>query len=140
MSSKRLMPKQKPPRTRTEALAYVYEHPDDFREGFDDWLLDNFDIQLFFNKEAVAIAKTGRQHYSAYTLVEYLRHHTMLRSTDADFKINNLFRASMSRLFAAMHPEYKDLFAYRTLFCRRVCDVSLQTKGVQPLVGQPVSP
>jgi hypothetical protein len=96
------------------ALRHVLLHPGRFRRGFDDWLLDNLHVQRRFDVEALHVASTGRTYYSAYTIVEYLRHHTALRGRGEDFKINNLWRASMARLFADMHPQHKDLFKYRT--------------------------
>lgn len=96
------------------ALRIVVHQPRTFKRGFDDWLIDNVHIQRQFDAEALRAVTAGRRHYSAYTIVEYLRHHTTLRQCGGDFKINNLFRASMARLFAAMYPQHKDLFEYRS--------------------------
>ena len=54
--------------------------------------------------------------HSAYTIVEYLRHDTLLRQVQAHsmLKINNNLTASMARLFGCMHPKHKGLFEYRS--------------------------
>lgn len=50
-----------------------------FRPDFRAWLADNFHIWLAFEREANHVWTTGRRHYSARTIGEYLRHETALR-------------------------------------------------------------
>lgn len=97
------------------AFRIMYANPTEFRKGFDDWLWDNVGLQRFFNDEALAIAATGRDHYSAYTIVEYMRHHTALKEANSEYKINNNWRSSMARLFTFMYPQHADLFSLREL-------------------------
>lgn len=87
-----------------------------FWAKFDDWLIDNLAVQRAFDTQALAVAAQGREHYSAYTIVEYLRHDSFLRQTQTHsmFKINNNLTASMARLFGCMHPQHRGLFEYRS--------------------------
>ena len=98
------------------ALGIIVTRPWAFWTKFDDWLLDNLDIQRAFDAQALAVVAQGRDHYSAYTIVEYLRHDTLLRQVQAHsmLKINNNLTASMARLFGCMHPKHKGLFEYRS--------------------------
>jgi len=99
-----------------KAYTFIITHPQKFRPGFEDWLWDNIDIQRAFDAEAIAVVLSGRTHYSAYTIAEYLRHHTNLKSRGTqDFKLPNNWRSNMSRMFAFMYPQYKDLFQYNEL-------------------------
>lgn len=98
------------------ALRVILTRPWAFWKGFDDWILDNLDIQRAFDAQALAVIAQGREHYSAYTIVEYLRHDTFLRQADRRrglLKINNNLTASMARLFGCMHPQHRGLFEYR---------------------------
>lgn len=98
------------------ALRIIVTRPWAFWEGFDDWLIDNLDVQRAFDAQALAVAAQGRAHYSAYTIVEYLRHDSFLRQVHAHsmLKINNNLTASMARLFGCMHPQHRGLFEYRS--------------------------
>lgn len=102
-----------------KALRYVLLNPDEFCEGFDDWLIDNIDIQRKFDVEALRIVATGRTHYSAYTIREYIRHHTALRQKNSDLKLSNNWTPSIARVFAFMNPQHKDLFQFNELFVRK---------------------
>ena len=95
--------------------AYIIslKFPGQFRAGFVDWLYDNVALQRTFESEALKIVSTGRQHYSAYTIIEYMRHHTLLTSKLDEFKINQAWTSSMARLFAHMNPNCHDFFEYR---------------------------
>lgn len=98
------------------ALRIIVTRPWAFWIKFDDWLIDNLDIQRAFDAQALAVVAQGREHYSAYTIVEYLRHDTFLRQVQAHsmLKINNNLTASMARLFGCMYPQHKGLFEYRS--------------------------
>jgi hypothetical protein len=99
--------------TPTEIIQTV---PTQFRPKFDEWLDENYDLYLMFEKEALKVAEMGRRHYSAHRIVEYMRHDSMLRGIELypdDFKINEAWSSSMARLFAHRNPEYADLFEFR---------------------------
>lgn len=84
-----------------------------FREGFADWLNGNWAIWERFLQEARKVKIKGRVHYSARTIIEYIRHETaMADSADADFKINNNVAPDMARLYGLVSGD-NDLFELR---------------------------
>lgn len=96
-----------------EAYVIIITFPDQFREGFADWLYDNIALQRELDKEALRVVEKGVTHYSAHTIIEYMRHYTMLADSGGEFKINELWSSSMARMFAHMHPQHADLFEFR---------------------------
>jgi hypothetical protein len=85
----------------------------EFRPGFVVWVTENWGLYLAFESEALRIASTGRAHYSARTIGEYLRHHTATREANSQFKLNDHTIPDMARLFALRHPASASLFEFR---------------------------
>ena len=79
---------------------------------FDEWIADNHHIYKAFEREALAVAQK-RDRYSAKTIVEFLRHHTMITERSGEWKINNYATSGLARLFAKNHPTYAHLFEFR---------------------------
>lgn len=79
---------------------------------FDAWIKDNQHIYVAFEKEALLTAKK-RKHYSAKTIVEFLRHHSFITEASGDWKINNYATSHLARMFAKLNPEHKHFFEYR---------------------------
>lgn len=103
------------PRTETERDMVVEVtacKPEMFRDDFCHWLRDNWHIWKAFEAEAERTWRSGRRHYSARTLAEYLRHETAIREVDGDFKINGNFVPCMARLFVLLNPDMA-LFEFR---------------------------
>ena len=82
------------------------------RFNFDEWIADNTHIYQAFEREALAIARK-RTRYSARTIVEFLRHHTLITEKDGEWKINDHATPHLARLFAKNHPTLKNLFEFR---------------------------
>lgn len=82
---------------------------------FMHWLPDNLHIWDAFVAQAMLLVKRGRSHYSAYTIVEFLRHHSAVSETGPglEWKINNNVRPYLPRLFDAAYPQHAGLFEYR---------------------------
>jgi hypothetical protein len=81
---------------------------------FVKWLDQNFSLWVRFEVEALAIWNSGRKHYSARTIGEFLRHQTMLRAAnDGEWKLNNNRIPDMARLFMWVHPSCVDFFELR---------------------------
>ena len=93
----------------------IREHADLFRDGFRAWLRDNRHIWLAFEREANRAWARGRRHYSARTIIEFLRHETALADNGADFKINGNNVPDLARLYRLRHPERAGLFETRRL-------------------------
>jgi len=94
-------------------LNLLRENAAEFRPGFVAWVADNWGLYLQFENEALQVAKAGREHYSARTIGEYLRHQTTVRENNSPFKLNDHTIPDMARLFALRYPNYCNLFAYR---------------------------
>lgn len=97
-----------------EALHTIQQHHGEFRQNFHEWLVDNWHIWRAFEREARRIRDRGFAHYSALTILFYLRHHTALQEKPpAEFKINNNFAPDMGRLLMLTYPEFRDFFETR---------------------------
>jgi hypothetical protein len=86
-----------------------------YRADFAAWLMSNQAIWLRFCMEANRVWDRGRRHYSARTILEYMRHETALTDTTVEVKITNNFCPDMARLFAATYPERAGLFEFRVM-------------------------
>lgn len=94
------------------AMIFVTTKPDLFREDFAAWLTENFAIWEAFEREATRVWQSGRKRYGANTVIEYLRHQTLLADKNAEFKLNDRWTSSIARLYALMNPG-KSLFEFR---------------------------
>lgn len=93
-------------------LSAVALNPEKYRPDFYEWLRENSHIMHAFEIEAERIWARGRKHYSARTIVEYLRHETLLAEAGGEWKINDHFTPDCARLFVALNPD-KPLFEFR---------------------------
>jgi len=59
------------------------------------------------------IARTGSRKLGVNALVEQVRWHVAISTSDPDFKINNVFAPFLARLIAATRPDLADCFEYR---------------------------
>jgi hypothetical protein len=84
-----------------------------FRPDFYAWLAENEAIWHRFVAEANKLWDRGRGHWSARTIIEYLRHETALSEQGGLFKINNNFAPDMARLYADTYPDRASLFETR---------------------------
>jgi hypothetical protein len=106
------IPQSMPPR-HAAARTVIGLKPDLFRPGFSAWLADNWGLYAAFEREANLVAATGRKHWGANTIIEYLRHETALRDVNGEFKFNDRWTSSIARLYAVMNPRNAELFEYR---------------------------
>ncbi len=98
-----------------DAVALVQAHREQFRSDFAAWLAENAHVYAAFAREADRIWNRGRLHWSARTILEYLRHETALADTDAQFRLNNNAAPDLSRLYALQHPERAGFFETRVM-------------------------
>lgn len=101
---------QKPKR----AIDHAHDHADKLSEEFLIWLPDNLPIWEAFVAETMKIIRRGITHYSSYTIVEFLRHHSAVSEANSEWKINNNVRPYLSRLFDIIYPQHAGLWEYRT--------------------------
>jgi hypothetical protein len=94
------------------ALAIVGRYPDQFRDGFGAWLIDNHKLQHAFESGALRVAQR-RAHYGANSIVETMRFHTALADSGGAFKINDKWVSSMAHLFAHMNRAHAGLLEFR---------------------------
>lgn len=83
-----------------------------FTREFHDWLDENWGIWLRFREEADKIRATGRTHYGARTIAEFIRHETALRER-GDFKLNNNMVPDLARLYMLVTPDSEKFFETR---------------------------
>lgn len=84
--------------------------------GFVLWVGDNIAIWEAFEAEALKVVNLGQRHYSARTIIHFLRHHSVLAETsESQWKINDHHSPYLARLFAMVHPQHADLFEYRAV-------------------------
>jgi hypothetical protein len=85
-----------------------------FPRDFLDWLPDNLHVWEAFVMEAVDVYRRGYRHYSARTIIHFLRHHSNVREFGGDgWKINNNHSPYLARLFDLRYPEMPGLWAHR---------------------------
>lgn len=94
-------------------LARVLSDQQRYRPGFYCWLKDNHHIFKRFIDEADKIRATGRAHYSARTIGEFLRHQTALRENGGQFKVNDHAWPDLARLYMVLRPEALGFFELR---------------------------
>lgn len=87
---------------------------DHLKDGFIPMLEQNEELWKRFESEANKAWQRGCRHYSARTIIEFLRHHSaMQQSGQLAFKINNNVAPDFARLYVAMYPERESLFQFR---------------------------
>jgi hypothetical protein len=93
----------------------VIDFPSDtYPAGFWRWLAENEHIYDAFKIEAIRMALTGRERYSARTIVELLRWQSDLKDSDVTFKINGNYVPGMARLFMSeFGHKFPKFFALR---------------------------
>lgn len=93
-------------------LASVRADSTRYPAGFADWLAENPTVYDAFEREALAVAHR-REHYSARTIAEVLRHESAVRQSGDGLKLDNDMVPGMARLFAMAHPRFQGLFEFR---------------------------
>jgi len=84
-----------------------------YHEAISDIIPDGI-RKLFFQRTLDVIA-TGRNFYSATTIMQHIRFHTdiTINDPDAHYKINNNWTPVLSREFMAAFPEHGNFFRTR---------------------------
>jgi hypothetical protein len=98
---------------KTTAINVANENADKLSKEFLIWLPDNLHIWNAFVDQTMRIIRRGYAHYSSYTIVEFLRHHSALEEKASEWKINNNVRPYLPRLFDLVYPQHVGLWEYR---------------------------
>ena len=93
-------------------LAVLAKTDKEIPNSYCDWLVDNIHVWEAFETEAFSVIAKGFKHYSARTIVHYLRHYSAIEEQGSKFKIKNGHSPYLARLFALVHPEHKEIFSY----------------------------
>lgn len=96
-------------------ITIVQSNPDHFSDEFTEWIEENTHIWKAFESEALRVLQLGREHYSARTIVEFLRHHSAIRERGGAWKINDHSVPYLARLFVLLYPEAHRLFEFRKI-------------------------
>ena len=94
-------------------LDILDEHASLFSGEFMDWLPDNVHVWDAFCHEAFAVRRAGYTHYSARTIIHFLRHHSAVAEKGGVWKINNNHSPYLARLFDLRYPDAAGLWQYR---------------------------
>lgn len=86
---------------------------DRLADGFVVWLVNNRHVWRRFEQEALKIWNRGRDHYSARTIGEVLRHESALADDDQAYKLNDHIWPDLARLFLECHPACAGFFETR---------------------------
>jgi len=95
-----------------EVLAFVRTNPKLFSEDV-EWFKLNWHVVQAFETVTLGLIKQGRKHYSSRTILEVLRHESLLRGSEDNFKLNNNHAPDLARAFVVCHLEYIDFWEYR---------------------------
>jgi hypothetical protein len=98
-----------------EKLTLLAKTDRDIPESFCDWLRINEHVWDAFVVEAFRMIDLGFSHYSARTIVHYLRHHSAISENGSHFKISNNWSPYLARLFAMVYPDHKGIFSYHSV-------------------------
>lgn len=85
------------------------------REGFNLFNEANPHIFNAFERQALIAIRKGRRKLSAKLIINWIRWHEFLESTDKNFRINDAYQSYYARLFIEKHPHYKNIFEFRKL-------------------------
>lgn len=91
------------------ALRLVQGNPI-FATEFYQWLDTNYPIWEKFVSLANQIWDKGRRHYSVWSIIGFIRFHTMLHENGSKYKISNNVTPDLSRLYGLMYPQRPGFF------------------------------
>lgn len=85
------------------------------RDGFNKFNQENPHIYTAFEEQALRAINKGRKKISAKLIINWIRWHEFLESSDKNFKINDAYQSYYARFFIEKHPEHIDVFDFRKL-------------------------
>ncbi len=76
-------------------------------------MANNHAVFTEFVGQALKVRAAGRDHYSARTIIEVIRHETIIADNDMTFKVNNNLAAKFSRVSMHLFPALNGMFSTR---------------------------
>lgn len=89
------------------------QHETLFSKEFLTWLPNNLHVWEAFCDQAFKVRDRGFKHYSARTIIHFLRHHSAIAEIGGAWKLNNNYSPYLGRLFDLRYPNAKGLWEYR---------------------------
>ena len=93
----------------------IRQNRNEFSDDFVMWLPSNMHIWQAFVNEAIKIYELDFKHYSARTIIHFLRHHSAIKEKGSEWKINNNHSPYLGRLFDLAYPHMAGLFTHRVV-------------------------
>ncbi len=103
-------------------------YPQSVRDRFAEFHKANPQVYDLFKQAAFRMRGTGRQRYSARTIVEVIRWDYDLHTSGDVFSVNDNFTPLYVRLLISECPEFRDFFELRTVRSRGVASQDQQTR------------
>ncbi len=85
------------------------------RDGFNQFNRENPHIFKAFEEQALNAIMKGRTKISAKLIINWIRWHEFLESSDLNFKINDAYQSYYARYFIQKYPQYSEVFELRKL-------------------------
>lgn len=85
------------------------------RQGFNKFNEENPHIFKAFEEQALKAIARGRKKISSKFIINWIRWHQFLESSDLDFKINDAYQSYYARFFIEKYPEHETVFEFRKL-------------------------
>ena len=97
-------------------LSVVANNADRFSAGFAAWLDQNWHVWREFKRQADGMRGRGFTHYSARTILHWMRHHTTIYETGGTtWKLNDHVSPDLGRLYALVYPSHATFFEFRVM-------------------------
>jgi len=85
------------------------------RQGFNKFNEENPHIFKAFEEQALKAINNGRTKISSKLIINWIRWHEFLQSSDKNFRINDAYQSYYARFFIEKYPQYNDVFELRKL-------------------------
>lgn len=86
----------------------------EYRSGFADMVRENPGLIDAVVIEIRRVRRTEHSRYSMRTILEFLRHHTTVKTGVTDYKINNNAQKDLTTLVQTIFPELDGFFLTRS--------------------------
>lgn len=77
------------------------------QKAFDAFDADNPQIWREFRDMAFRLIDNGYKHYGAKSIIEAIRFHRSVQTTEGPFKLNNNYTAYYARKFMNLYPQHE---------------------------------